>query len=119
MEGFQKTILFVAIIILIIALVMIGMSLSYAKKKQWPPMVSECPDYWLIDGSGNNAKCINVKDLGTCEKPSGQNHIVMNFNEAPYTGTQGNCNKYNWATRCGISWDGITYGVSNPCQSTS
>ena len=43
----------------------------------------------------------------------------MNFNNAPYTGTTGACAKYNWANNCGVSWDGITYGVNNPCQTTS
>ena len=39
MEGFQKIVLFSAIIILIIALVFIGISLSYAKDGQkWPPV---------------------------------------------------------------------------------
>ena len=33
MEGFQKIILFIAIIMLIIALVLIGISLSYSKNK--------------------------------------------------------------------------------------
>ena len=119
MEGFQKIVLYAAIIILLITLVIIGTTLSYSKNQQWPPMVPACPDYWTIDGSGNNAKCINVKDLGTCPKTSGEKHLVMNFNDPQYVGSQGSCNKYNWATKCGISWDGITYGVSNPCQTTA
>ena len=69
-----------------------------------------------MDGSGNNATCRNIKDLGTCPPNSGQKHLTMNFNVSPYTGTQGACNKYNWANNCGVSWDGITYGVTNPCQ---
>ena len=116
MEAFQKFVLFAAIIILIIALVFIGISLSYAKDKQWPPMVPDCPDYWSIDGSGNNARCINVKNLGSCPAQNGQKHLIMNFNTIPYVGTNGTCAKYNCAKKCGISWDGITYGVNNPCQ---
>ena len=120
MEAFQKVVLFGAIIILIIALVFIGIALSYStNNQQWPPMTPECPDYWSIDGSGNNTTCINVKDLGTCQPQSGDKHLTMNFNVSPYTGTNGLCSKYTWAKKCGISWDGITYGVSNPCQTTS
>ena len=120
MEGFQKIVLFAAIIILIIALVIIGIALSYAKDGQtWPPMTPQCPDYWLIDGSGNNAICTNIKDLGTCSANSGTKHLIMNFNNPAFTGSQGNCNKYRWANNCGISWDGITYGVNNPCQTSS
>jgi hypothetical protein len=116
MATFQNIVLFVAIIILIIALVIIGIALSYSKDKQWPPMTPSCPDYWLMDGSGNNATCTNVKDLGTCPSNNGQQHLTMNFNVAPYTGSQGLCNKYKWANNCGVTWDGITYGVANPCQ---
>jgi hypothetical protein len=82
-------------------------------------MTPQCPDYWSMDGSGNNAICTNIKDLGTCPASSGNKHLTMNFNNAAFTGSQGNCNKYRWANNCGISWDGITYGVSNPCQTSS
>lgn len=119
MEGFQKLILFSAIIILIIALVIIGIALSYAKDgEQWPPVTADCPDYWMIDGSGNNTQCINVKDLGTCPPKSGEQHLTMNFNTPVFTGSNENCAKYTWAKKCNVTWDGITYGVNNPCQST-
>jgi hypothetical protein len=119
MATFQKIVVFVAIVILIIALVIISIALIYSRDTNWPPMTPACPDYWLMDGSGNNATCTNVKDLGTCLPNSGQKHLSMNFNVAPYTGSQGLCSKYIWANNCGVSWDGITYGVSNPCQSLS
>ena len=118
MEAFQKFILFGAIILLIITLVFIGISLSKTNvDQQWPPIIPECPDYWTIDGSGNNTLCINTKNLGTCPPTSGQKFLTMNFNTAPFIGANSKCAKYNWAKKCGISWDGITYGVSNPCQS--
>ena len=120
MEGFQKIVLFIAIAILIVSLIFIGISLAHAKDKQtWPPIVPACPDYWMIDGSGNNTTCVNTKDLGTCPLTGGTDHLVMNFNNAAFTGSQGTCNKYTWANKCGVSWDGITYGVNNPCQATS
>ena len=118
MEGFQKIVLFVAIVMLIIALVFIGIALSYSEDKQWPPITPQCPDYWTIDGSGNNTTCVNVKDLGTCPTQNGQQHLTMNFNTSPFAGSNGTCSKYNWANKCGVSWDGITYGVPNPCQTS-
>ena len=118
METFQKFILFTAIIILIITLIFIGIALSNSTNQSWPPMIPECPDYWVVDGSGNNTTCINMKDLGTCQPQNGQKHLVMNFNGAAYTGSNGLCAKYNWANNCGVTWDGITYGVNNPCQTT-
>jgi hypothetical protein len=117
MEGFQKIVLISAIIILIIALVVIGIALSSATNNEdWPPMVPDCPDYWKIDGSGNMTTCTNIKDLGVCRAKSGQKHQVMNFNSPAFTGDNGTCNKYNWAKRCQVTWDGITYGAENPCN---
>lgn len=118
MEGFQKFVLFSAIIILIIALVFIGIALRYSVDQNWPPMTPECPDYWMIDGSGNNATCVNVKDLGSCPAQSGHKHLTMNFNGSAFTGSNELCAKYTWAKNCGVSWDGITYGVDNPCQTS-
>ena len=116
MEGFQKFVLMTAIIILIITLVVIGIALSKNYSSvPWPPVLPECPDYWILDGSGSNATCVNVKDLGTC-KSVGSEHQTMNFNSSAFTGSQGACNKYNWATKCNVTWDGITYGVNNPCN---
>ena len=120
MEGFQKIVLFIAIIILIIALIFIGIALYYStNNKAWPPMVPDCPDYWNVDGSGNNTTCTNIKDLGTCPPLSGQKHLVMNFNIPAFSGDNSSCAKYTWAQKCNVSWDGITYGVNNPCQTTS
>lgn len=118
MEAFQKLVLFSATIILMVALVFIGVALSYSKDQVWPPMTPECPDYWLIDGSGNNTKCVNMKDLGTCPAQSGDKHLKMDFNSGAFSGSNELCAKYTWATKCGVSWDGITYGANNPCQTT-
>jgi hypothetical protein len=112
--GFQKMVLFSAVIILMIALVLIGIALRYSSAKSWPPIVPDCPDYWVIDGSGNNTNCINVKDLGTCPAKDGKKHLVMNFNDPAFAGENGASVKYDWAKRCNISWDGITYGVAKP-----
>ena len=117
MAGFQKIILIAAIIILIITLVVIGVALSSSlNNEKWPPLVSECPDYWKIDGSNNMTTCTNIKDLGTCSAIAGNKHQVMNFNIPAFTGDNGTCNKYTWANKCNVTWDGITYGVENPCN---
>jgi hypothetical protein len=118
--GFQKIVLFAAIIILIITLVVIGIALASSKNNRaWPPNVPVCPDWWISDGSGNNSQCINMKDLGTCSAQTGQPHQTMNFNGPAYTGSNGLCAKYTWAAKCKVAWDGINYGVDNPCTSSS
>ena len=122
MDGFKKMVLIASIIILLIVLVIIGIALSYAKDEQWPPMVPSCPDWWIIDGSGENATCVDVKDLSDvtkCQPQTGDRHYRKSFAADMYNGSQGTCNKYKWATYCGVEWDGITYGVNNPCQETA
>jgi hypothetical protein len=120
MDGFKKMILISAIIILIILLVLIGVALNYAKDESWPPMTPSCPDYFITDGSGNDARCVDIKDLTntTCRQNKDMNdkYLKVNFNTPAYTGSNGTCNKYRWATNCGVAWDGITYGVVNPCE---
>lgn len=115
MGAFQKLILMIAVIILLISLVVIAFALHKSKNTNWPPLVPSCPDYWLSDGSGNNMTCTNVKHLGVCKPPSGKKYLTMNFNNAPFTGANGTCAKYTWANKCKIAWDGLTYGVRNPC----
>lgn len=118
MEAFQKIVLFSAIIILILALVLMGITLSSGSSADWPPVVPECPDWWVAKKSGSNSVCVNTRDLGTCATPSnGAEHQIMNFNTSTFTGTNGMCAKYNWANKCNVAWDGITYGVANPCES--
>ena len=119
MEGFQKIVLIIAIIVLIITLVVMGLALGSASGESWPPVLPDCPDWWIADGSGNNSTCINIKDLGVCQAKSGDRHQTMNFNNSVFTGSNGLCAKYNWAYNCKVSWDGITYGVENPCNTNT
>jgi hypothetical protein len=114
---FQKMVLIIGIIMLIIMLVIVGYSLSKSSYlKDWPPVIGECPDYWE-DLIGNGEGCYNSKSLGICNIPSDSDDNVMNFNVSPFNNFElGNCAKYKWATNCKVTWDGITSGVSNPCQ---
>ena len=117
--NFQKLILTIATVLLIIILVIIGVSLSKARTEEsWPPIVGECPDYW-IDMSGNGEACFNSHSLGRCNIPNEGNPNTMNFNRSPFIGDNGDCSKYNWATACKVTWDGITSGVKNPCDNTT
>lgn len=114
--NFQKIVAIIAIIIFIVLMIFIA-SVLYNNKYgvDFPPTVSECPDYWLDmektvtggDSFGEDSNtiqsCINVKNLGnsSCSKN-------MDFTEDFWQGTSGNCNKYKWAKACNITWDGIT-----------
>jgi hypothetical protein len=116
MAIFQKSVFIIASVIFVICIIFIGIALRNSKSNQtYPPIVPDCPDYW-IDLSGNGTLCSNIKDLGTCNSQLGPDgHAIMNFNQSPYTGSDGLCAKYNWANGCGLTWDGITSGVANPC----
>jgi hypothetical protein len=117
--NFQKIVLTIAIIILIVMLVVIGITLSKSSSSEvWPPIVGQCPDYW-VDLSGNGEACLNSHNLGKCNLPTPDNKSTMNFNQAPFIGDSGTCAKYKWATNCQVTWDGITSGVKNPCDTST
>jgi len=124
--SFQKLTTFFFFILYVILLVFISIVLNSASSSQkWPPVINECPDYWLaVDPSnninnmyGDNIKsnvCVNVQNLGKCKSKTGDPYLIMDFSSPSYQGIRGNCEKYNWANSCGLTWDGITYGVSTP-----
>ena len=101
---FQKTVLVVAIVLLLLVLIVVGVAL-YKKKYSgdFPPVVGDCPDYWIAINNGTNNICSNVKNLGRAKCPK-----TMNFNQPNWTGTNGLCNKSKWARACDLTWDGIT-----------
>lgn len=102
--NFQKSVLTIAIILLILALVVFG-AMLYVNKVEYPPVDAQCPDYWIdmSGGMGTGGYCINTKNLGKGSCPS-----KMNFNTGMWTGDDGLCNKKKWAESCDLTWDGIT-----------
>ena len=102
--NFQKIVLMIAIILLILALIVFG-SMLYTDKKVYPPVQAQCPDYWIdmSGGIGTGGYCINTKNLG-----KGSCSSKMNFNTGLWTGDDGICNKQKWANSCDLTWDGIT-----------
>lgn len=116
MQTFHIVVLVSAIVILVVSLYFISkLTNSAYSSASWPPNVPNCPDWWVASGDGKNQKCINQKNLGTCSANEGEEHQIMDFNISKFTGGDGLCNKYKWANNCNVSWDGITYGVKNPC----
>ena len=118
--SFQKAVLMIAVVFLILFLVLIGIALKNSSTDaEWPPIIGNCPDYW-VDLSGNGSMCFNSHSLGKCNIPTPENKNTMNFDQSPFNGSDGNCAKYKWAAPkgCNVTWDGINYGVSNPCDTT-
>lgn len=113
--NFQTIVVGVLIVILIISLTVIGLTLKKGGTSS-ERIIPTCPDWWVIDASG---VCIDIHDLSKC--PSvGTKHYEMDFNKSPYTGSDGLCQKYTWATKCGVAWENLTYGVDkSPCDTSS
>ncbi len=103
--------------ILVAALVSVRYLIMWSKKSQkWVPELPQCPDFWELSPTG---KCVNSMDLGTCQPSpsSGDTHATIDFTSSSAYATR--CDKFKWATNCGVSWDGITYGVENPCNAAA
>ena len=100
---FQSIVMTIATVLLIICLTLIGISIYNNKYNlAYPPVVADCPDYWLDESDGDASKCVNVKNLGTCDVRE------MDFSKSMWTGTNGICNKAKWAKACNLTWDGVS-----------
>ena len=124
MANFQTIVLSIAAFILIVILIIMAYVIMKSKNSQrWPPNIGDCPDYWedQRDPKGaKGSKCVNIKGLGKNydENVIPSSPFIMDFSGAAYVGSQGLCNKYKWAKGYEVTWDGITSGVSNPCDIT-
>ena len=97
--GFNRTVLIIATVILIIILTILAILLYNSHGAlQFPPEVGQCPDYWTL----KNGECHNTKALGNCGK-------TMNPNQWG-KGKHARKEKCQWAKNCGLAWDGITNG---------
>lgn len=104
MSSFQSSVMSIAIFLLIVCLIIIGIALYRGKyNKEFPPVLANCPDYWIDESVKNNgSKCVNKQNLGNeqCDK-------TMNFTGYMWNGDSGLCAKSKWAKSCGLTWDGI------------
>ena len=99
--NFQKIVIVIAIILLILALAFIGTAISNEKNTHdFPPVIAECPDYWSHNVEEN--KCINDHKLGE--------YIDTELNEFDINDSKyaTMCSKKNMMENYKLSWDGIT-----------
>jgi len=138
MPGFQQIVFGISIIIvLIFSIFAYYMVKNGIQNQAYPPTTFNCPDYW-IDVCGNGSMCLNANDVpynaATCPSDPSLNSsytfdlslnnlslspTVSTFYAPDFTNYTA-CQKYEWAQQCAtssapLSWDGITYGVPNPC----
>jgi len=104
---FQKNVIYIATIILIIMLTIITYLIYKSiQKSSFPSISSVCPDYW--DLCGNNVCKSNIyQNLPPSNKYNDCSGIYINTWE-DYDETSKLCAKYKKAKECEISWDGIS-----------
>ena len=60
MSSFQDIVLSIAVFFLIITLLIIGIALYRNRSTlSFPPVVADCPDYWIAQNDGKNNICSN------------------------------------------------------------
>jgi len=109
--NFQKWVIVIGIIVLIIGLVAVAISYrSLNKKRVFPPDIAECPDYFEVVAP---KKCKNVKNMGngTCAPNENGYYDFSQYGNSP----EDIKSKNKEAMRCGWEWDGIT---NNPIVNT-
>jgi hypothetical protein len=98
--SFQNTVMIIAIVLLVVALLFIAVILYNAKSNtQYPPEIGSCPDYWKLNKT--TGECENVKGLGSCQGNK-------SFAGPEWEGAGGLVKKYKWANSYGLVWQGVT-----------
>lgn len=112
---FQSTVMTIAIFCLIVSLCFIGLALYKEKHNStFPPVIANCPDYWESgkDANGNNV-CISRPGLGNQSAGCTGEIDFSQWGAGAEPGRE-NCQKYEWAKTCNLTWDGIT-NVDETC----
>ena len=105
---FQRNVVIIAIVVLIIALAWIGYQLlsEAGESRRWPPIVLNCPDYWM-DKSGDGSVCTNPHKLGTmtnkCAGPRNFKGMTSYANNGAKI-----CALKTEMNACNLTWDGVT-----------
>jgi hypothetical protein len=117
--AFQKTVVVVAAVLLLLSLAVVGVALyRHRSHETFPPVIGSCPDYWddvtPRDGSpGTVCKNLGINPPASHEGSSGSLSCpgkggVQAFKSSLWRGKSGLCRKATWARQCGVIWDGVT-----------
>jgi hypothetical protein len=99
--SFRKAAVLTAIIVFLALIPVITIVVMRAnnKKKRWAPMISECPDYWKLSKSKDgHVRCKPDKKNAEYASPYGFFSYQLPTK----------MNKYDYAIKNNITWDGIT-----------
>jgi hypothetical protein len=119
MDWFYTIVLIIAIVILIGALTVVGITItSQVKNNPFPDFQNTCPDFWSLNGSICSPPTDGINTPGpdkfTGIQPNVQHAGVTVSNGAIKSLDIGGvnwtsvCDKSSWANMNGIYWDGVT-----------
>lgn len=117
MDPFYKTVVIVAIVMLILAFVGLGVIMQEQDgNTEYPPQQNSCPDHWIssvpnqckintdIDGTelnvGNYGKTVDPNYITSVDSSDG---TKVSFEPSLLV-----CDKKKWANKYNIVWDGVS-----------
>jgi hypothetical protein len=111
--SFQMIVLWTAVLIFIATLGFIGYSIYTSQYNvAWPPLISDCPDYWSVSTDGINC---NPSSYNSCSSSSGGDKPF------PILTYPNLCDKYDFAKKNGcqpsFNWSGISNSLK--CNNSS
>jgi len=105
--NFYSTTLFIFLILLILILAYIAYTLAFPDDVQYPPIVANCPDYWVNSKSQNgDPQCeLPIELQSEYKLLTGK----KTFSSFPISEVQTDCDKLKWIkNNSGFTWDGIS-----------
>ena len=110
---YYKNMVVSVILSVVLLLIFIGVIMYNSKNNQiYPAVFSPCPDYYSLDSLG---KCnANTSIWGFS---AGNKCLSNNFSDKSYKTPgvgkgSGLCSMKQWASDCGVTWDGVTNNSS-------
>jgi len=108
MDGYQLTVMVVAVVVLITILAYLSIQMKGATSQSpYPPNASTCPDYWTANTDGSCTA--GSKNLGKFS--SGYSFIPLS---AMVSGLTTACSMKKWSETNSVVWDG--YSNFNQCS---
>ena len=105
MDTFQKSVLIIALFVLIALLISVGILLNkHSKNTNWPPTQNTCPDYWTENADGT---CTAVAGLNIGNNGVNTTEITVGGSTENVT-DKSRCDKKKWANNNGIMWSGVS-----------
>ena len=111
MDSFYSTVLIVAFVVLVLALVLLGVALAYPNSDKTPfPMFSNsCPDYWSFDASKERCYVPTVHQNKGNVLSSSKSFLHKDNVGSYITPTEHTlCDWKTWTSTYGITWDGVS-----------